>query len=86
MGAFRQCRRDAPERAERRIREAREEAEETAGKEAGRKGMIAGCWVSWKLSAGYPEGATLPASLLVLLWKAPCESQVSAKFRPFSDV
>ena len=36
MGAFRQCRRDALERAEGRIRQAGKEAEETAGKEAGR--------------------------------------------------
>src|SRR5580700_7344650 len=35
MGAFRQCRRDAPERAEGRLREARDKAEETPGKEAG---------------------------------------------------
>jgi hypothetical protein len=36
MGAFRQRRRDAPGRAERRIRQTGKEAEETAGKEAGR--------------------------------------------------
>lgn len=46
MGALRQRRGDAPERAEGRIRQAGKEAEAKAGKEAGRKtaGLTALSW------------------------------------------
>ena len=39
--------------------------------------------LSLKLPEGYSEGATLPAILLIVLWKVPCESQVNVSCRPF---